>query len=481
MSKTLWVKLGYEGLWLDKPSTPQFFRIDGKKTDIPAYNAVAGDVFPDNDYEIFNILSAQFKKPKNPDVGMPNYDGKMWAKVTVSDDFKIPKNWDKYNPDPADVDEPDPPTIIESEREYVRFYLGMDGVIRDEDGNVCPWKKGGQLLEKGIAVMQKAALHEIGVTGFDASENYRILYDAVQDMPGLRKALDKSQDLLLNTVRDIIRDDNSGKMHRASIAWSDDAILAELEAGVWSQQAIVGRKLSKFITQDPDNIFGATTDLTHWQLKQSLAALGAVIGETSVTDGYSITLGFSQVSSHVQYGAGMVIGTYFDDVVDGSRNQRIFLGAGNDIYGDASFVAVGGTIYGGNGNDEIWDGLSDTGNDTKLIHGGNGKDILHVMGGDSDIWGGAGRDVFDLRLKTPENFGMASGTAVIRDFDPGKGEYLILGADWTQITDYNDLMNNHVFQNGNFTVIGWEGNAHTLIVIEGITKAELLPSMISWE
>ena len=82
------------------------------------------------------------------------------------------------------------------------------------------------------------------------------------------------------------------------------------------------------------------------------------------------------------------------------------------------------------------------GNDT--LYGGGGNDILTGGGGNDILSGGGGADDFI--------FADGFGTDTINGFSANNNEDIDLSAV-TNITDFNDLMANHLVNNGGFAQI----------------------------
>jgi Ca2+-binding RTX toxin-like protein len=131
-----------------------------------------------------------------------------------------------------------------------------------------------------------------------------------------------------------------------------------------------------------------------------------------------------------------------DDVVDLTSNRftygrvKIDGGDGNDW------------LFAGAGNDKILGGAGED-----RLKGGDGNDKI-ISGADRDyLAGGAGKDTF--------YFTDHDGRDNIYDFTPdGKGHDVIdLSAATSKISDFNDLMNNHVLvENGELKITLDDGN-----------------------
>ncbi|MEM1192609.1 MAG: calcium-binding protein [Pseudomonadota bacterium] len=155
--------------------------------------------------------------------------------------------------------------------------------------------------------------------------------------------------------------------------------------------------------------------------------------------------------------ADFVVAGEGNDVVNaGNSNDTVFGNQGNDFIsgrvGDDLLSGQNGndTVNGGSGNDTINGGsgndvlVGETGDD--LIDGGNGNDFIVGGGGNDTLSGGAtGADRF-RGGDGADRFVFANGfgSDVVEDFDVDEiGEQVDLSAVGA-ITDFNDLINNHV-------------------------------------
>ncbi|WP_306253248.1 Ig-like domain-containing protein [Parvularcula sp. IMCC14364] len=159
-------------------------------------------------------------------------------------------------------------------------------------------------------------------------------------------------------------------------------------------------------------------------------------------------------------GGDTIFGGEGDDIISGRRGSDLIDGgSGNDFIAGRGLTDI---ISGGDGNDDLrgnggddmlnGDAGDDTlvggaGNDT--LFGGDGGDILDGRRDDDILSGGAGNDVlfgkagFDTFL-----FEDDFGNDVIADFNAADGEEDIDLSAVTAITDFADLENDHLTQDG---------------------------------
>lgn len=145
-----------------------------------------------------------------------------------------------------------------------------------------------------------------------------------------------------------------------------------------------------------------------------------------------------------------------DDDLNGGDGVDVLLGgAGDDVLagGDAFDFLIGG-----DGGDTMFGGAS-----RDLLVGQAGRDEISGGAGDDILIGGAGTDLF--------YFNDGDGNDRVLDFDPtSTGDVVVLSGN-SEITDYADLRDNHmVQQGGNVVIDDGQGNSITLI---GLTLAEL--------
>lgn len=154
-------------------------------------------------------------------------------------------------------------------------------------------------------------------------------------------------------------------------------------------------------------------------------------------------------------GQGGVLGQ--DTVFGGNGFDTIFGGAGNDIF------------YGGNGNDRMFGALGNDqifgGENSDTIFGGDGADTLIGGRGTDQITGGAGLDLFI--------FHNGFGEDTVFGFSALDGEKLDLSGV-SGITDFNDLISNHLEDSGGTARIVVEGNS---ILLSGVSFADVGASL----
>ena len=184
-----------------------------------------------------------------------------------------------------------------------------------------------------------------------------------------------------------------------------------------------------------------------------------------------------------QRGADFLYGGDGNDLLlGGNRNDRLFGEDGNDrVFGgnDNDVVEGGGGIdigRGGNGDDILSGGadgdvlFGGTGRDT--INGDEGNDFLFGRGGFDILNGGAGDDTLEGGVQADQFiFSDGFGNDVITDFASlANGEKIHL-TDVAAITDFQDLIDNHMSQIGGDVVID-DGLGNTITLL-GINLADL--------
>lgn len=150
----------------------------------------------------------------------------------------------------------------------------------------------------------------------------------------------------------------------------------------------------------------------------------------------------------IEGGAGFdfLTGSGADEVFDGKGGtDLIFAGGGDD------------TVFGGTGSDVLVGGA---GGD--VLNGGDGADF--VIGGDGrdEITGGAGDDLL-LGQGGTDLFVFADdwGDDRVLDFDASSTGDVVVLRDVSAISDYNDLVANHMVQWGNNVLI-FDGQGNTI-------------------
>ncbi len=167
-------------------------------------------------------------------------------------------------------------------------------------------------------------------------------------------------------------------------------------------------------------------------------------------------------------GLDTLYGEQGDDTLVGGKavdSDVLYGGAGNDIV-----LGQEGedTLYGEDGNDRVTGGSQ-----SDLLVGGAGNDTLLGDGGLDTLWGGTGNDTFtgagqsDLFV-----FEDGFGSDTITDFAGGIGSEKINLANVAAITDYADLVANHLSEVGGNAVIS-DGLGNT-ITLTGVTLATLI-------
>lgn len=162
-----------------------------------------------------------------------------------------------------------------------------------------------------------------------------------------------------------------------------------------------------------------------------------------------------------------------DTLYGGDGLDRLFGGSGDDqlyggITGDGLFGGAGAdSCQAGSGDDRIFGGSGDdliygnSGNDT--IYGNAGFDTIDAGGGNDWILGGFNADVFV--------FEGAYGNDTIGDFDATNAFEVIRLQSSGRITDFADLMANHLTEAGADLLI--EDHAGNSIRLAGVALADL--------
>ncbi|MEO9780352.1 MAG: calcium-binding protein [Sedimentitalea sp.] len=164
-------------------------------------------------------------------------------------------------------------------------------------------------------------------------------------------------------------------------------------------------------------------------------------------------------------GDGALLNTLGDDNFLGGRgNDDLFTGDGNDkLSGNQGNDTLSGgagkdNIKGGDGDDILIGGIG-----RDRLFGQNDNDRLDSGKGDDVLHGGAGDDVFVFANKY--------GNDAVRDFDATNDNEQIDLTAVTRIKTFNDLMNNHISQDGANVVI--DDTDKTIITLENVNLADL--------
>jgi len=173
-------------------------------------------------------------------------------------------------------------------------------------------------------------------------------------------------------------------------------------------------------------------------------------------------------------GANVLLGGDGDDVLDGAGgSDRLDAGAGDDTLTGGAGMDI---LLGGDGDDTL-DGQGGI----DFVIGGAGGDVMSGGAGLDILVGGAGRD--EMTGGTGDDFQLGGGGTDLFIFEDGWGDDTILDfdasstgdvvvlRDVSEITDYNDLVANHMVQDGTDVVIS-DGFGNTITLI-GYTLAEL--------
>ena len=177
-----------------------------------------------------------------------------------------------------------------------------------------------------------------------------------------------------------------------------------------------------------------------------------------------------------QRGADFLYGGNGNDLLlGGNRNDRLFGEDGNDrVFGGNDQDTVSGgdgndIVRGGNGDDVL---NGDVGNDVMFggtgrdwVDGGEGDDVLFGRGGFDVLNGGAGNDMLEGGVQADQFvFEDGFGNDTIADFASLNDAENIILTDVTEITDFDDLVANHMSQVGaNVVIADGFGNTITLL------------------
>lgn len=179
-----------------------------------------------------------------------------------------------------------------------------------------------------------------------------------------------------------------------------------------------------------------------------------------------------------QRGADFLYGGAGDDLVlGGNRNDRLFGEDGNDrvFGGNDQDIVEGGAgrdiLRGGNGDDQLFGGegndvvFGGTGRDR--LEGGVGDDFLSGRGGFDILIGGAGDDTLEGGVQADtfvfvnteftrlSGESVASGHDTITDFAANNNAERIDVSGVIDIIDFQDLVDNHMVQDGDNVVISF--------------------------
>ena len=154
---------------------------------------------------------------------------------------------------------------------------------------------------------------------------------------------------------------------------------------------------------------------------------------------------------YVDHAEGLKAGR--DTVSGGKGNDTIEGGGGNDVFrGDNGFDR----ILGGAGNDKLYGG-----NQADVLNGGNGQDTLFGGAGRDKLTGGGGADVFV--------FADGFGQDTVFGFSAIDKEVLNLKGV-SAITDFQDLLDNHLVDQGGLAKILVGTNS---ILLKGVAFADV--------
>ncbi|SFM76747.1 beta strand repeat-containing protein [Shimia aestuarii] len=201
------------------------------------------------------------------------------------------------------------------------------------------------------------------------------------------------------------------------------------------------------------------------------------VSYASDTVGVTINIGANTASGG--HAAGDTLNG-FENAAGGSGADLLTGGdGGNALWGQAGNDTLNGgagndTLDGGAGNDRLTGG-----NDSDTLDGGGGNDILLGGAGNDSLVGNFGSDTFiggtgddtlnggggsDLFI-----FANGFGNDVIEGFSANNAEDINISAV-SGITDFNDLIANHLFNNGGFAQIVVGTNS---ILLEGVAFGDV--------
>jgi len=273
---------------------------------------------------------------------------------------------------------------------------GDDIYVLKTDAKYTIWDAGGidtfdasHVNTNVILDLTEGAFSSVGL-----SENIAIAYGAtIENATG-----GSGGDVLAGNDADNILMGNAG----------DDTFYESLgddtfDGGAGSDKAIFTYDLSDYLVQ----IINSVTISLQYIPSNAITTLIDI--ENFVFDAVSYT--FNELD--ILFGKEEVMGTLWEDFINGSWNpenilgldgdDKIHAGAGNDnVSGDGGNDRIYGNsgddyIYGDNGNDVL---LGNDGNDNifggagnDILNGGIGDDILDGGAGDNKLYGGAGDDI----------------------------------------------------------------------------------------
>lgn len=151
-----------------------------------------------------------------------------------------------------------------------------------------------------------------------------------------------------------------------------------------------------------------------------------------------------------------------DELSGGSGADRLFGEAGDDILDGESGQDI---LKGGGGNDRL-----DGGDNSDVLFGDSGEDELNGGAARDTLDGGRGNDMLTGGTEADTFIFLASwGIDVITDFSSDDAEQIDLSAI-NAITDFDDLLNNHLFDAGGTAEIRAGDNA---ILLTGVAFVDV--------
>lgn len=175
-------------------------------------------------------------------------------------------------------------------------------------------------------------------------------------------------------------------------------------------------------------------------------------------------------------------GNQADNLYGGTENDQLFGEGGFDrLFGGAGDdYAEGGagpdSLFGEAGNDELHGGEDDDrffgGSGDDLIFGGAGSDTVWAGSGFDTIDGGPGNDILEGNFNADTFvFRDGDGADIINDFEALNDFEKIDLAGYSEVTDYADLVANHLTQSGSDALID-AGNGDGITLV-GVSLSDL--------
>jgi Ca2+-binding RTX toxin-like protein len=274
----------------------------------------------------------------------------------------------------------------------------------------------------------------------------------------------------------------------SGIDWEMDAIYAVYDpAGIGREAALLEFLSRQDIQIDASDADAGVTMASLWsvyaKVESNMLVMGSNAADTLVGGAGDDTLSGSG-------GADLLAGRDGDDVISGgggndviwagSGHDTLFAGSGDDKisagHGNDEIRAGSGhdviyaflgddTVYGDGGDDQIWGGDGadslDGGGGNDVLWGGRGADLLYGSGGNDSLRGRDGSDTFIF----------SGGNDLVIDFDLADSNEKIDLSTTFLITDFADLVSNHL--SGTTDAVITDAFGYTLTLV-GINPASLV-------